>query len=204
MPASTINMNTNFKLRTLGVAAVCLTAPLIITSCGEENTPKAANTGKIDPAKRKAAVAKLQEKGFKPTVEDFSRCLRGNCRAEVLQLFLDAGMQAKGLTGSGQTTLMMLIEHSTDAEEAVKCAQLLLQYGADVNTKDRTGKTALHYAVGRRNPQLVKVLIEAKADVNATDKSGMSVLDRTFNPEISDMLKAAGAKEKAPGPSLNF
>ena len=73
--------------------------------------------------------------------------LSGNCKSEVLQLFLDAGISANARTATGANTLIVLILNSVDKEEVVKCAQLLIERGADVKIADNTGQTALHYAV---------------------------------------------------------
>lgn len=185
------------------IAVTILFTPLFLSSCGEDvqNAQQGAGV-QIDPAVRKAAMAKLQELGIEFSPVSFAKQLSGNCKAEILQSFLEAGMSPNGVTGSGMNTLMILILNGTDKAEVVKCAQLLIKFGVNVNSADRRGQTALHYAVGRSNPDLVKTLIDAGADVNAVDRSGMSVLDRTFNSELMDMLKAAGAKEKEQ--MLNF
>lgn len=172
-----------------------------ITGCDKGQVETAAQ---VDPALRKAAVDKLQAMGKKPTLQALARELVGSCKVEVLQLYLEAGISPHATSASGATLLMLLILNGTDKEEVVKCAQLLLEHGTKVNVADRTGQTALHYAVGRNNPELVKVLIKAGADVNATDRQGLSVLERTFSSEITEILKAAGAKEKAPEPGFLF
>lgn len=48
--------------------------------------------------------------------------------------------------------------------------------GADVNTADARGITALGLAVGYNKVALVKVLIEGGADVSKTDTKGSTVL----------------------------
>ena len=57
-----------------------------------------------------------------------------------------------------------------------KCAQLLLAAGANVNAREKSGKTALHYAIEHENfcgyTNLIRDLLEAGADSNNEDKSG--------------------------------
>lgn len=193
------------RLLTPVIAIAIIFAPLYLSSCGDDAT-SAPQTGgvQIDPEVRKAAMAKLQEKGIELSPVAFAKQLSGNCKAEVLQLFLEAGMSPNAVTGSGMNTLMILILNGTDKAEVVKCAQLLIKFGVNVNSVDRRGQNSLHYAVGRSNPALVKTLIDAGADVNAEDLSGMSVLERTFSSEITEMLKAAGAQEKKPTNDFSF
>ena len=57
-----------------------------------------------------------------------------------------------------------------------KCAQSLLAAGANVNARESSGKTALHYAIEHENfpgyTNLIRDLLEAGADPNNKDKSG--------------------------------
>ena len=57
-----------------------------------------------------------------------------------------------------------------------KCAQSLLAAGANVNARENSGKTALHYAIENENfrgyTNLIRDLLEAGADPNNKDKSG--------------------------------
>ena len=192
------------KHNLFALAAAVLSAPLILTSCEGEKAAEAKEGPQIDPALRKAALSKLQELGIEFSPKSFSDKLSGNCKSEVLKLFLDAGISANARTATGANTLIVLILNSVDKEEVIKCAQLLIERGADVKIADNTGQTALHYAVGRDNPELVKVLIAAGADVNAIDRRGFSVLERTFSSEITEILKAAGAKERVSETLIDF
>lgn len=57
-----------------------------------------------------------------------------------------------------------------------KCVAALLNYGADVNARENSGKTALHHAIEHQNfpgyTSLIRDLLEAGADPNNKDKSG--------------------------------
>lgn len=180
---------------TLIAGAMTAGLPLILSSCGGDNK-QSAKTHQIDPAVRKAAQDKLNELGLEFSPKAFHHLLTGNCKSEVLELYLKAGMSANGTDGRGANTLMLIILNSPDKEEVVKCAQLLIQNRINLRSTDINGQNALHYAVSRNNPALVKVLIDAGVDVNAVDRSGLSVLSRTFNSECIELLKAAGAVEK--------
>lgn len=73
----------------------------------------------------------------------------------------------------------------------------LLVQGADANTKDRDGNTALMYAVDEGYPEIVKTLIDYSADVNAKDgKYGWTALKLAIYhgyTEIAKILIAHGA-----------
>ncbi len=52
--------------------------------------------------------------------------------------------------------------------ETAAIAKVLLEFGADPNLRDRTGRTALHHAVKMREAaSVVQLLVRAGADVNA-------------------------------------
>ncbi|MCD6046295.1 MAG: ankyrin-3-like, partial [Gammaproteobacteria bacterium] len=55
-------------------------------------------------------------------------------------------------------------------------AQLLLDKGADVNAKDKEGKTPLFYAVNKKDVSRAQLLLDKGADVNAKDKEGNTPL----------------------------
>lgn len=80
-------------------------------------------------------------------------------------------------------------------------ARTLLQNGADCNSSNDAGETALMLAAARGNLKMVTALIEAGADINKTDARGWTALmkalynhelDHGF-PEIVSTLIDAGA-----------
>ena len=174
---------------------LAVAAPLVVTSCGDDSSKPAKKQQQVDPTVRKNALAKLKELGLEFSPRAFLTLLTGSCKSEVLQLYLEAGMSANGTDGGGRNTLMIMILNGTDKEEVVKCAEVLIKHGVNLRATDNSWQNALHYAVSRNNPALVKLLIDAGVDVNAVDRSGLSVLTRTFNSECIELLKAAGAQE---------
>ena len=55
-------------------------------------------------------------------------------------------------------------------------AMLLFGMGKDINAKDNSGMTALHFASRSRKTTIVGLLLGLGADVNARDKSGKTAL----------------------------
>lgn len=55
--------------------------------------------------------------------------------------------------------------------------KLLLKYGADINWKDKDGRSALFFAKAHRQKEVVQFLIENGADTELVDKFGISIQD---------------------------
>ena len=59
----------------------------------------------------------------------------------------------------------------------LKLSTTLIVAGADVNVKDKYGKTPLHFAAqSSNNPKIVTILIKAGANVDARDQNGKTSL----------------------------
>jgi ankyrin repeat protein len=94
-----------------------------------------------------------------------------------------------------KTALMFAAE-----DGGVKAAQMLLEYGADVNLSDRPGKkfgkTPLMYAAGDNHKKMLKLLLDAGAIVDAQDKRGQTALFYAVEAEAEaavEVLLKAGA-----------
>ncbi|KAM5342659.1 hypothetical protein ACJ41O_013625 [Fusarium nematophilum] len=77
-----------------------------------------------------------------------------------------------------------------------KTAQLLLGHGADVDAKERYGKTALHMASSEGHLKIAQILLDGGAYVNAKDKKGATALFEAAiegHPSIVRLLLDNGA-----------
>ncbi len=93
-----------------------------------------------------------------------------------------------------KTALMFASENNSDAN----VIQHLIDSGADINARDRFGKTALFFASFYSSRQVVQVLLKNRADVNAQDKLGMTALmwasGNKNEPKLMKFLIDRGAK----------
>ena len=116
-----------------------------------------------------------------------------NAKGEAGQCLLDRGTDIDAGNSRDQTPLFHAVFYGH-----VDFARMLLERGARVNAHDnRLGRTALHWAVGKRNIQAVRLLLEHGADVNAPDKLGRtpSQLGSELNAlEIVELLSEYGSR----------
>jgi ankyrin repeat protein len=157
-------------------------------------------------------VENLLQYGFTVSPEDVNDCKLLHAAVEkgylkiVEELFkygTDVNMLGKSTSGKGYMPL-----HVAAKNKQEEVAKLLINYGADVNAQDETGKTPIFYASQnadlnitklllnndanvKDNPELlniavfsectetVEVLLEHGADVNTSDKRGRTALHFT-------------------------
>ena len=84
-----------------------------------------------------------------------------------------------------------------DFENYPECVEALLEAGADVNIKNKTGITALSYAAHEGATAFITALLKAGADVNLNNLDGSTALTRATAQGHSDIVKVlldAGAE----------
>jgi ankyrin repeat protein len=106
----------------------------------------------------------------------------------LMQLFLKLGADPRKPTADNMTPLLAAAggsalgdgdETAGTEEEAVEAVKLLLQLGADVNTVDNNGESAMHCAAYQSHSRIVKVLADHHADItiwNQKNKRGWTPL----------------------------
>ena len=106
---------------------------------------------------------------------------------EVLHTFLEQVSNINVIN----SILLCIVERG----KAINGAKLLINnYGADVNTRNKLGFTALDSA---RNVDIAKVLIDNGADFNARDELGFTPLFWEANPDIAKLFIDNGADVNA-------
>ncbi len=83
--------------------------------------------------------------------------------------------------------------------------RVLISEGANVNAKDKNGRTPLMYAAFiSSTPEIVQLLLEKGAELEARDTTGFTPLmfaaGKSSTPEIVELLIEKGAEVNARGP----
>mmetsp|Transcript_26984 Transcript_26984/g.23872 ORF Transcript_26984/g.23872 Transcript_26984/m.23872 type:complete len:111 (+) Transcript_26984:565-897(+) len=70
----------------------------------------------------------------------------------------------------------------------LKCISVLLDSGAEIESKTSIGRTPLHLACMRGHYDVAKLLIDAGADINATDKDFSTPVHYVSEHGFPDLL----------------
>lgn len=68
------------------------------------------------------------------------------------------------------TTLEIISLHGVVISDDIEKAKLDISKGAWINLRNKSGWTALHYAVVKNSEKMIKLLIKSNADINLRDK----------------------------------
>jgi ankyrin repeat protein len=109
-----------------------------------------------------------------------------NGDAEMVKLLLEGGADATLNMADRQTPIHAVIAGRSPEPQALELIRLLHKAGADVNSvalvshhEEVRGGSALHYAVRKRQKEVIKLLASLGSDMNATDQDGLTALDYT-------------------------
>jgi len=104
-----------------------------------------------------------------------------------------------GMHPDSQQVIGMPLLHHVAAEGNLAVVAIAVRYGADLESRNKEGETALGYAVSWEHPEVVRFLVEAGADVNAVEEAPdgyrNTALDCCRNAQIEEYLRAHGAKK---------
>jgi ankyrin repeat protein len=162
--------------------------------------------GSIDPANKATGlqiVTLLLERGanpnmqlfFKPANSTGATNTRGstpliraanNADLEVVKLLLEHGADATVYMADRQTPIHAVLSGRAAEAQAAELIKILHDAGTDVNVvalvnhfEEIRGGTALHYAVRKRQKDVIKLLASYGIDLNAVDQDGLTALDYT-------------------------
>ena len=117
-------------------------------------------------------------------------CIKDNDYHDLKRLILtDKVTDLDKLYANGITAL-----HLAVIENKYKCAEVLIDCGANIEARDPHGWTPLHAAVFAGNIKAVRTLCNKGADVCATTKNGETVFDLAVTDLIRKYLKMITVK----------
>jgi len=133
------------------------------------------------------------------------------CHADVARLLLDAGADAKWVSGSKESALHAIADGCAEStpETARQLARMLLDAGAEIDALDQKYETPLLRALSRENVGVVAVLVEHGADLRKSGRRSMSAIaiarepgygspeKMTQHEEIARIIEAAAARARA-------
>jgi ankyrin repeat protein len=116
---------------------------------------------------------------------------KGDYVSAVKMIEQGADVEAKD-PGAGASVL-----HYAVMKGEMPLVGLLVQRGADVNSRTKSGTTPLHTAVLYRRTEIAEYLIDKGADVNAKSSSGATPLGLALAANfhtLEKMLRTKGAR----------
>jgi ankyrin repeat protein len=109
-----------------------------------------------------------------------------NADLEVVKILLAHGADATLYMADRQTPIHAAIAGRATEPQALELITLFQKAGTDVNVvalinheEEVRGGTALHYAVRRRDKDVIRYLASSGIDMNAVDQDGLTALDYT-------------------------
>jgi ankyrin repeat protein len=88
----------------------------------------------------------------------------------IVALLVESGGSISGGTNLDSDAIPLLEAPRNDHQYVV---ELLLDWGADINIKSRSGRTALHEAMGNSKEEVANLLVNRGVDVTAQTKSSL-------------------------------
>jgi Ankyrin repeats (3 copies)/Ankyrin repeat len=105
---------------------------------------------------------------------------------EMVQVLLEFGVD---VNAQNSNLLTPLIFASTGYGDHLRVARLLIEQGADPNSRDWRGFTPLHHALERSRIEMACILIEHGASVEVKDNNGRTPLDIASEEQREEIIK---------------
>ena len=122
-------------------------------------------------------------------IDDYSSLLQYAKHIEMMRYLLTKNVNPDPIFINGDHLLIKLCKEKNVNKDIVKA---LVDYGANLEFKNREGKTAIMYLAQNKQKDLIIYLLKKGADMFATDKQGKSLnsyLDDATLAEITLSLK---------------
>jgi ankyrin repeat protein len=115
-------------------------------------------------------------------------------QAEKLERLIAHGADVNQPAGNdGRTALHVAAGWGYKGASSLTVVRVLLKNGADINARDKSHQSPLHWAVQQGNKDAVELLLQNGADRAVRDSEGKTPLDYSDNDDISTLLKAGEA-----------
>jgi ankyrin repeat protein len=105
---------------------------------------------------------------------------------DMVELLLESGADPTIYTADRQTPIHAVLAGRTSERQALDFIRLFYSAGTDIDLialvnhrEEVRGGTALHYAVRKRYPDVIRELASYGIDMNAVDQDGLTALDYT-------------------------
>ncbi len=113
----------------------------------------------------------------------------------AVKKLLSSGAHIESIDRDGRTPLLNSISGD---DYSIDLVRVLVDAGADVNSQDSAGFTALHFCAQEKQLATARLLIDSGADVNLKDQWGNGPLARSLgnapeNALIIELLISSGA-----------
>ncbi|MGH4137921.1 ankyrin repeat domain-containing protein [Clostridium sp.] len=122
-------------------------------------------------------------------------CARVNPQIDVITMILEKGAKVNEINISGKTPVF-----HCSFNYSVELLNLLVEYGADINVKDKYGNTLLHTDYNNcpdeHFEEFLKVLLSLGLDINSKNSTGLTPLDYCENKKVKYILIKYGGKLK--------
>jgi cell wall assembly regulator SMI1/ankyrin repeat protein/predicted DNA-binding WGR domain protein len=112
-------------------------------------------------------------------------CYEGN--GTIAEMLIAAGANVNFVGQYGATPLHRVV-HGKEADR-VKIARLLIDRGADVNARQKHGRTVLQIAADNCSVELIQLLLKHGAEVNAQSNSGETPLISAAHSKRDDVIR---------------
>ena len=116
--------------------------------------------------------------------------LEGCPNLDIISLLVHHGYDLSQLRSDGGTILEGIYY------DRVEILSHLIALGANVNQRNNSGSTPLHYYANDDDVEVVRFLLEAGADPSLLDANGLTAADLTNNPTLRAILKNADPVEE--------
>ncbi|KAM5141091.1 fibronectin type 3 and ankyrin repeat domains protein 1 [Mantella aurantiaca] len=161
---------------------------------GKDSMMLACFSGHLD------VVQCLREQGASWESRDKSGCTAMHWAADgghvkVIQWMIDDGCEVDARDRHLHWTPLMRVSAVTGNTDIAHC---LISAGAEVNAKDRDGKSPLMVAALNNHEDLVRLLIESGADCSITNEYGISITEmaKAFNRQNVELILEKNKEER--------